>query len=123
MNYAFTIPLAPRTKKNSGQITKNGAFIPSKAYLQYHKDCKYFVKRLDHPIDYPVNVKALYYKDTHRKSDLINYHSALHDILVDYGVLADDNDEIVVSTDGSRVYYGGKEARTEIWITESEVSP
>jgi len=118
MTYSFTIPIAPRTKKNHGQITKSGALIPSAAFLQYKKDCKHFIKRLDYPIDYPVNVKAIYYKDTHRKSDLINYHSALHDLLVDYGVLADDNDEIVVSTDGSRVFVDSKNPRTEITISE-----
>ena len=68
-------------------------------------------------IDYPVNVKATYYMPTKCKVDIVNLHSALHDILVKCGVLKDDNCRIVVSTDGSRVRYDKENPRTEIEIT------
>ena len=116
----LTIPLPPRTKKNSMQKTKSGKLIPSDAYLQYKEDCKYFIKRLPEPINYPVNVKAIYYMDTKRVVDLNNLHSALMDLLVDFGVLEDDNSRIVVSTDGSRVLLDRENPRTEIIITEVE---
>lgn len=67
-------------------------------------------------IDYPVNIKALYYMPTRRKVDLVNLHSALHDSLVAANVLLDDNSQIVVSTDGSRVLYDRVNPRTEIII-------
>lgn len=94
--------------------------IPSEKYKQYEKECGWMIKGKGMKIDYPVNVKAIYYMPTHRKVDLINLHSALHDILVKYEVLADDNSQIIVSTDGSRVDYDKYDPRTEIWITREE---
>ena len=117
----FTIQLPPVTKKNHQQIfinSKTGKpFITqSKQYKAYEKDAGWFLKPL--LIDYPVNVKALYYMPTRRKVDLSNLHSALHDVLVNCKVLVDDNSAIIVSTDGSRVLYDKDKPRTEIYITE-----
>ena len=72
-------------------------------------------------IDYPVNVKAIYYMPTRRVVDITNLHSALHDVLVKAGVLQDDNSRIVVSTDGSRVRYDKDNPRTEVEITRCNV--
>lgn len=113
----ITIPLNPMTKKNGMMKTRHG-LIQGKAYLKYERDCKYFIRRLDPPIDYAVNVKALYYRKTKHKVDLTNLHEALHDILIKYGVLEDDNYLIVVATDGSRVLIDKKNPRTEIEIEE-----
>lgn len=118
----FTIYLPPITKKNSQQIIyTNGRpmIIQSKQYRQYEKDCGIFVPRRE-PIDYPVNVKALYYMATRRKVDLNNLHNALHDVLVKYQVVTDDNSRIIASTDGSRVRYDKGNPRTEIYITEAQ---
>ena len=76
MKIEFTIPLTPRTKKNSQQIiTVNGRsmIIPSKAYKQYEKDCRPFLPSVE-SINSPVNVKAIYYMPTRRKVDLCNLH-------------------------------------------------
>lgn len=118
----FTIYLPPITKKNSQQIIyTNGRpmIIQSKQYRQYEKDCGIFVPRRE-PIDHPVNVKALYYMATRRKVDLNNLHNALHDVLVKYQVVTDDNSRIIASTDGSRVLYDKEYPRTEIYITEAQ---
>lgn len=119
----FTIKLKPITKKNSQQIVtgKNGRpfIIPSAAYKKYEKACKPFMPKVAEPIDYPVNVKAVFYMQTKRKVDLTNLHEALHDILVKYGVLEDDNFKIIQSTDGSRVSYDKWNPRTEVEITRA----
>lgn len=119
------IPLAPITKKNSQRIIVNSKthkpmILPSKQYTQYVRDCQYFIRPPKKPIDKPVNVKAIYYMPTRRKVDLTNLHEALHDILVAYGVLKDDNCNIIASTDGSRVRYDKENPRTEIEITGVE---
>jgi Holliday junction resolvase RusA-like endonuclease len=119
----IVIPLNPITKKNHQQIFTNRAtgkpFITtSPQYKQYLKDCGYFMKRPDKPIDYPVNIKAVYYMQTKRKVDITNLHEALHDILVHYEVIEDDNSAIVSGTDGSRVLYDKDNPRTEIEIQE-----
>ena len=71
-------------------------------------------------IDQPVNVAAKFYMPTRRRVDLTNLNEALHDILVNYGILTDDNAKIIVSTDGSRVYWDKDNPRTEVIITAVE---
>lgn len=71
-------------------------------------------------IDFPVNVKCLYYMPTRRIVDMVNLEEATLDILVKYGVLQDDNSKIVASMDGSRVLYDKLRPRTEIEITAAE---
>ena len=53
---------------------------------------------------------------THRRVDLVNLLEATDDILVSCGVLKDDNAKIIVSHDGSRVYYDKEAPRAEIFI-------
>lgn len=119
----FTIPMCPRTKKNSMQILVNQRtgrpFVsPSSAYKAYRKGALMTIPesaRLG--IDYPVNIKALYYMQTRRKVDRPNLEEALLDILVDAGVLMDDNSGIAATSDGSRVLYDKDRPRTEVTIT------
>lgn len=119
----FTINQNPRTKKNSQQIfinkkTKKPFITQSKIYKQYEKDCRYFIPK--HGIDYKVNVRAIYYRQTMHRVDLSNLNAALHDILVKYGCLKDDNYKIIDSTDGSRVIIDKDNPRTEVIITRKE---
>lgn len=116
----YIIPLNPVTKKNSQRIVTVGGYpkiLPSKAYIQYQHDSMIFFKRIP-PIDYPVNLKCLYYMQTRRKVDLVNLLEATCDLLVTFGVLKDDNSSIVVSHDGSRVFYDKQSPRTEIYLEE-----
>jgi Holliday junction resolvase RusA-like endonuclease len=117
----FTIPLIPVTKKNSSRILINkrtgSPFIaPSRNYEQYEKETAYYIHPVK-PIDYPCNVKCVFYMPTARRVDLNNLLSAACDVLVKHGALADDNSDIVVSHDGSRVVKGDLNPRTEIEIT------
>ncbi len=128
----FVISLPPITKKNSQQIIYIGAKcprcqkgkkaipIPSSQFQKYEKQAAGFIPWDIKKIDYPVNVKAIYYMPTRRRVDLTNLHEALHDILVSCGALEDDNCNIIVSTDGSRVLYDKNKPRTEVEIVELE---
>ena len=123
----ITIKGDPRTKKNSQRIirTKGGRYIPipSAAYKAYEAEAeKYLEPWKELKISDPVNVQAHYYMQTRRKVDLTNLNEALHDTLVKYGVLEDDNAQIIYSTDGSRVYYDRENPRTEIVITPAKTS-
>lgn len=120
MRIRIEIPITPITKKNHNQIiqVKNRYMvIPSKQYKQYEKDCAIYLKNVE-PVLSPCNVKCLYYMPTHRRVDLVNLQEATLDILVRYGVLIDDNSNVVVSMDGSRVLYDKENPRTEIEIEE-----
>lgn len=119
----FTIPLVPVTKKNHQRIIRvrnRPVVIPSEQYKKYEADCIYFMPNIE-AISNKVNVKAVYYMPTRRRVDLTNLHEALHDILVHYNVLSDDNCNIVHSTDGSYVDYDKYNPRTEVTITEVDI--
>ena len=118
----ITLGIAPITKKNHQQIVKvkgKSIVIPSKQYKQYEKDCGAFITQIPFSaFEEPVNVKCIYYMPTRRRVDLVNLEEATLDVLVKYGILADDNSNIVASMDGSRVLYSKEFPRTEIEITE-----
>lgn len=99
-----------RPKKNSQQIITNPRthrpmVIQSKNYLAFEKSCKEQLKNYKLKIDYPVNLKCTFYVDTRHKRDLVNLLNAIQDILVKYEVIEDDNYNIVVGVDGSRIIY------------------
>lgn len=129
MELKFNIPLPPVTKKNSQQILINRAtgrpfVMPSKKFKQYEQSAKPFLKKLPVPIDYPVNVKCLFYLPTKRRTDMTNLLEAVDDLLVSAGILADDHYGIVAGHDGSRCYVDRDLPRTEIVITKmTEESP
>ena len=119
----FTIPLNPITKKNSQRVIPNkGRYIPvpSKQFSEYQKQCEGYMPKVDTPISDYVNIKALYYLGARRKTDLTNLNEALHDVLVHYQVIEDDNNLCVGATDGSRVLYDKDNPRTEVEITVLE---
>jgi len=123
---AFTIPLPPVTKKNSQRIIRCGGYsriAPSKAYIQYEHDAGAFLPRRGERLDKPCQVTCLFYMPTRRRVDLTNLLEAVDDVLVHYGVLADDNSRIIVSHDGSRVLYDKQRPRTEVAITFLEAVP
>lgn len=126
MESTYIIPIDPKTKKNSQQIiTIKGRpmIIPSSAYKKYEKEALRHIIMMpfEKPIDYPVEVSCIFFMGTRRRVDLNNLLECATDILVKAGVLADDNSNIVVSHDGSRVFYDKEHPRTEIYIHEVEV--
>lgn len=90
--------------------------LQAPAYIKYEKAFMDECPELE-TIDFPINLQAIYYMPTKRKVDLINLHAALHDCLVKKKVLLDDDSSIIVSTDGSRVFYDKDNPRTEITIS------
>jgi Holliday junction resolvase RusA-like endonuclease len=118
--YRLTIPLEPKTKKNSGRITKRGGrtvLLPAVEFERYQSECGWFIKAPQKPITQKCNIQATYYRKTRHRVDITNLHSALHDMLTHYGVIADDCCKVVVGTDGSRVKVDKQYPRTEVVIT------
>ena len=117
------IPLLCRSKKNSQQIIPNprtgkSLVIQSKLYYQFERDCGYFLKRYARHIDYPVNLKCTFYVPDKRKRDLTNLENAIADIMIKYGVIEDDNYNIITGWDGSRIIYEKGREETIIEIEE-----
>lgn len=123
MIYRYLVPEIPRSKKNSQQICINRKtgrrFVrQSDQYNDFETAASYYLQpKPKKPIDYPVTVKCTFWMPTRRKVDKSNLEAAVHDILVKYGVLDDDNRDVVASTDGSRVYYDKTNPRVEIEIS------
>lgn len=70
----FTIKLTPVSKKNHQRIVTNKKtgipfIIPSSQYKQYEKDAAWFIPKTK-SIDYPVNVKCLFYMPTRRRTEI-----------------------------------------------------
>ena len=129
MQIKFTLNVKPRTKKNHSipVILKTGRIVnlPSKAYKEFEKEALMHLKTMTipytkNPIDYPINLKCVFYKDRNYKADLIGYLQAIQDTLVKAEILADDNHNIVYSTNGSRVELDRENPRIEVEITEIE---
>lgn len=124
MNFNFTLPIKPVSKKNHGQIVMRGKYpmlLPSKQYLQFEKDSLpyfYRVKQEVGVVNYPVNIQCIFYMDARRKVDLSNLLNAVDDAMVKSGLILDDNRDIIAGHDGSRVYHDNINPRIELEIKE-----
>jgi len=118
----IVIGITPVTKKTHQQIIRvhgKPIVISSKQYRKYEKDCAPFLLPYAHQsINDRVNVCCKFYMPTKRRVDLVNLQESILDVLVKYGILADDNSNIVASMDGSRVLYDRENPRTEIYINK-----
>ena len=123
MNYEYTIPLAPVGKKNSQQILTNRKtgrpFISqSERYMKYERQVISFIISQGVPpvaIDEPCAIIVRFYMPTKRRCDTVNLQEALWDILVDAGVLADDNRDVIAWAD-AMTFYDKENPRTEVKI-------
>ena len=113
----------PRPKKNSMQFHRYSSgktvLLQSDTFLAYKEAFLLQIrnKYKGQPISEAVNIKCIYYRGDRRKTDLVNLENGTLDLLVEAGILEDDNFKIVVSMDGSRVYYDKNNPRVEIYIT------
>jgi Holliday junction resolvase RusA-like endonuclease len=117
----FTIPLPPVTKKNSQRIIMRGGrpmILPSEKYKEYESAALWFIPKRGIPIDFPVNVKCVFYMPNNRLCDLTNHLESIDDVMVRAGLLKDDNYKILVSHDGSRVLVDKNNPRTEVEISK-----
>ncbi len=120
----FTIPVNPRSKKNSQEIifnkrTGKRMIIQNKKYLEFEKQCETFLPKVD-TISFPINLKCNFYVCDARKRDIANYIEAIQDILVKYKILKDDNYRIVSSLDDCSMQIDRENPRVEITITKKE---
>jgi Holliday junction resolvase RusA-like endonuclease len=117
----FTVPLTPITKKNSQRIIMRGnkpCILPSEKYKEYESIALWYIPKRGMAIDFPVNVKCIFYMPNNRLCDLTNHLESIDDVMVKAGLLKDDNYKIIVSHDGSRVFVDKDNPRTEVEITK-----
>lgn len=127
----YVIPLDTKTKKNSHRIAGCGPRCPmcGKFQKQFIRNgnattdfafraAQYLRPRPEKPYGGEVHLVYRVYTGTRRKVDDLNLYEALDDILVENGILLDDNRKIIRSRDGSRVLYDKENPRAEIEIYE-----
>ena len=119
MSLSFTIPGPPRTKKNHGFRTKSGKQMPSHAFAEWNSAAQIHlleIRRRLFPAGatfYPVNCRALFYRDANR-GDAVGYYQALADALEEARIV--HNDSLIVSWDGSRILKDAANPRIEVTI-------
>lgn len=97
----ITIKGQTASKKNSKRIFCRGKYptvLPSEAHELWHKQALEALKLpsgVPFPLETTHSITLLFYPQNKRKFDLSNHAEAIMDLLVDAGVLADDNYEVV----------------------------
>lgn len=114
----------PIPKKNNMRILYTPQGRPlvaaSKRFGDYQKQAGQYTRL---KISQPCNIACRFFRGDRRRVDLVNLLQAVDDVLTHYGVLADDNCNIVAAHDGSRVAYSKENPRTEITITPLDEPP
>lgn len=133
----FTLPVTPRTKKNSrvhAKVRGRTVPLPSKVYRKMedqiaqwaHSSLATSAKSL--VLDWnlqasrasalhlaqPLNCAAIFYRDALR-GDAVGYYQGLADALESAGVLSDD--KWITQWDGSRMRKDAKRPRIEVTLT------
>lgn len=92
--------------------------LPSEKYKEYESIALWYIPKRGMAIDFPVNVKCIFYMPNNRLCDLTNHLESIDDVMVKAGLLKDDNYKILTSHDGSRVMVDKDNPRTEVEITK-----
>lgn len=122
----LTIPGIPRTKKNSPRIVRSRTGrpcpLPSAAWCAWADAVSPRIRSAlasagMAPIAYPVNCRAIFYRDANR-GDAVGYYQGLADVLEKAGVVI--NDVCIATWDGSRLRKDAANPRVEVELTKAE---
>lgn len=117
--YEFTLQGETPAKKNSRLTLPNGKTIPGKRFRQWREavfpQVLAQLKGTRPLLDEPCEVALLFYHGDFRRRDCDNGASSVLDLLVDAGVLSDDNWKIVRSLNVTNEYDKGS-PRCEIKV-------
>lgn len=104
------------SKKNSRINTRSGRSFPSKKYTEWHKDASAQLPKVKAPIEKDAIVSIAFWSPDKRKYDLSNKAESLMDLMVDNGILLDDNYAVVPSLNliYMDVSYGNPRVEIEI---------
>jgi hypothetical protein len=132
IEYRFTLPGPPRTKKahNQGVVVRNkrtgklqSMVFPSANWRKWLTACRrYFVthQALALALDRDVNCAALFYRDK-AIGDSHGFYQGLADVLEECAVVM--NDRRIVQWDGSRLLKDAENPRVEVTLTVLEAVP
>jgi len=120
----FTLPVTPRTKKNSrvhAKVRGRTVPLPSDAYREMERQIAAWcftqlgwIARLSYTLAQPLNCAAIFYRDANR-GDAVGYYQALADALEAAGIVSDD--KWITQWDGSRLAKDATRPRIEVTLT------
>lgn len=136
----IVLPGHPYVKKNQQRSGAGGYRYNSKNYTEWERNAKRELMRQGYDIsfgdrkkqlkklkqdvshmrgliDTRINLQCRFYVRTDGILDMSNLYEGVQDLLVDCGILHDDNWHIVAGHDGSRVEKDSTNPRVEITIT------
>lgn len=133
-NYYYLIEGQPTVKKNTQRAaigkTKAGKAYPkiyySKQYVKWHRAAKAVLleQPIPHkPIDQPIILECHFFIQHHMVVDLSALYEGIQDLLVECGVLADDNYTIVTNHGASKVSVDPQRPRMEIAVINAHHNP
>jgi hypothetical protein len=99
MKYNIIISGRIPSKKNSKIMICRGPrpiLLPSAAHKAWHTEQSYKLKKIKTPIE-KCTITANFYAPDNRATDLSNKWESIGDLLVDNGILKDDNWNVIVS--------------------------
>jgi Holliday junction resolvase RusA-like endonuclease len=126
---SYTVSGNPIVKKNTQKVVwRNGRSIvvyspQYRGWLNNAMDELALQKRPAEPIDYPVLLVCKFFMQTLRVVDLSALYEGIQDTLVKMEILKDDNFNIIIGHDGSRVLLDRNNPRTEVAIVPADHSP
>jgi hypothetical protein len=135
----------PYVKKNNQKVAfaRNGRKVKynTPSYNRWHtdaleqlaemgfdvtfKEANKYLKQAGQPlkealISYPINLACKFFVKSNGRVDLSALYEGIQDVLVEVGILDDDNWHVVASHDGSGVWKDASAPRMEITITPKE---
>ena len=91
----LTIPGQTPSKKNSRINTRSGRSFPSKRYAEWHKNSSLYLESILEKLTPErfgkVTINYMFYVQDLRRRDVSNMVESINDLLVDLGVIEDDD--------------------------------
>jgi Holliday junction resolvase RusA-like endonuclease len=115
----FGQPVVKKNNQKVGINRKTGKPVKydTKPYKAWLKSAAMQLPWSGPPVEGPVNLACRFFMETRREVDLSNLYEGIQDLLVDRGILKDDNYKVVASHDGSGVSYDKENPRIEVVIS------
>lgn len=117
LEYRYTLPGAPRTKKTSNRLVwagKRQIILPSKAWATWCRNVRRALGPCFTLPDRPYNCQALVYRDALR-GDAVGYYQGIADVLESLKVVS--NDKWILTWDGSELLVDRANPRVELILT------
>ena len=108
----IVLPFETPSKKNSRVVDRRtGRSFPSKVYTAWHKSAAAYVRQ-NYPAESlgsgPFRIEMSFWHPTFRKCDADNKVSSILDLLVDLGIIDDDNWQVVAQLRVANYYAKNK---------------